>query len=235
MRFEDVLRFSTKHVIDATLTIKESMVTYPDDPKPEFQQVIVPYKKDRSYRITKMMIHSHLGTHVDFPSHVFSDTTTISNEHCLDALMGQAIVLDISKSKDLVTKETLMTFWNNDWTDCILVLKTGCGKQLEEGLLPDDYPVLSKEAASFLISKQIKAIGVDALSIDSMNSDSLVLHETFLQAGVPIIEGLYLERIPEGKYWMWCLPLKLKEPDGAPARVMMIPLPQETDNSRITR
>ncbi len=47
------------------------------------------------------------------------------------------------------------------------------------------------------------------------------VHHTLLGAGVIIIEGLDLAGVPPGDYELICLPLKLKDDDGAPARVFL--------------
>ena len=44
---------------------------------------------------------------------------------------------------------------------------------------------------------------------------------TSISAGVVIVEGLNLTGVPEGDYELLCLPLKLKDADGAPARVLL--------------
>jgi arylformamidase len=43
-----------------------------------------------------------------------------------------------------------------------------------------------------------------------------------LQAGVVAVEGLDLSEIEAGDYRLYCLPLKIKGSDGAPARAILI-------------
>jgi arylformamidase len=47
-------------------------------------------------------------------------------------------------------------------------------------------------------------------------------HEILLSAGVVIIEGLDLTEVSQGRYTLYCLPLKLLGSDGAPARAILI-------------
>ena len=42
-----------------------------------------------------------------------------------------------------------------------------------------------------------------------------------LSAGTIIVEGLDLREVEPGDYEMICLPLKVKDGDGAPARVVL--------------
>jgi arylformamidase len=57
--------------------------------------------------------------------------------------------------------------------------------------------------------------------VDKYPSDEFEVHQTLLQNGVIIIEGLDLREVEPGDYEMICLPLKIKDGDGAPARVVL--------------
>jgi arylformamidase len=46
-------------------------------------------------------------------------------------------------------------------------------------------------------------------------------HEILLSHGVVPVEGLDLSRIEAGAYQLICLPLKLKDCDGAPVRAVL--------------
>ncbi|RYZ46807.1 MAG: cyclase family protein, partial [Myxococcaceae bacterium] len=58
------------------------------------------------------------------------------------------------------------------------------------------------------------------LSIAGMEEGELT-HRLLLEAGVCIIEGLDLTRVEPGPHEMVCLPLRLANGDGAPARVLL--------------
>ena len=46
-------------------------------------------------------------------------------------------------------------------------------------------------------------------------------HHILLESGIVIIEGLDLTGVPSGDYELMCLPLRLKDASGAPARVFL--------------
>jgi len=46
-------------------------------------------------------------------------------------------------------------------------------------------------------------------------------HQVLLGAGVWIIEGLNLTKVKPGKYDLICLPVKIRNSDGAPARAIL--------------
>jgi arylformamidase len=64
-------------------------------------------------------------------------------------------------------------------------------------------------------------VGVDYLSVAPYKK-SLETHRTLLGAGVVVVEGLNLTGVTQGRYTLYCLPLKLVGSDGAPARVILV-------------
>ncbi len=64
-------------------------------------------------------------------------------------------------------------------------------------------------------------MGIDYLSIAPFKS-SKPTHKAFLEAGVVIVEGLNLSDVEQGTYDLYCLPLKLGNTEGAPARAILI-------------
>ena len=64
-------------------------------------------------------------------------------------------------------------------------------------------------------------MGIDYLSIEQYQKESRPTHHILLGDGVIIVEGLDLTAIPPGDCELLCLPLKIKDADGAPARVLL--------------
>jgi len=85
----------------------------------------------------------------------------------------------------------------------------------------EDFVYISQEAARYLAVQQVQAIGVDYLSVGGFFTDGLETHHALLEAGIWIIEGLNLSEVEPGIYELICLPLKIEESDGAPARAIL--------------
>ena len=84
------------------------------------------------------------------------------------------------------------------------------------------HAFLTPEAARWLVGQGFRLLGIDGPSVDAEEDDSLPVHRILLDAGVVIVEGLDLHLVPAGVYTLICMPLKLKDCDGAPARVMLL-------------
>jgi len=80
---------------------------------------------------------------------------------------------------------------------------------------------ISKEAAQHLVECGIRTIGIDYLSVGGYQRDGVECHRVLLGAGVWIIEGLNLTQVRPGKYDLICLPVKIRNSDGAPARAVL--------------
>jgi len=83
-----------------------------------------------------------------------------------------------------------------------------------------DYVYITPGAARSLVSDGIKVVGIDYLSVDKFDAEPET-HMALLGAGTIIIEGLDLRDVEPGDYELICLPLKVKDGDGAPARVVL--------------
>jgi arylformamidase len=91
----------------------------------------------------------------------------------------------------------------------------------QENQFQTDFVGLSADGADYLIRRGVKLVGVDYLSVAPFHN-SRPTHEILLSAGVVILEGLDLSGVSQGRYTMYCLPLKLAGSDGAPARAILI-------------
>jgi arylformamidase len=81
--------------------------------------------------------------------------------------------------------------------------------------------VLTPEGARWLVDRGVRLVGADTLSIEP-DTDSYPVHRILLGAGVVIVEGLALAAVAPGPYEFVCLPLRIVDGDGAPARAVLI-------------
>ncbi len=84
-----------------------------------------------------------------------------------------------------------------------------------------DYAYVTGDAARYLVGRGVKLVGIDYLSIEEHGTTGHPVHHALLGAGIVIVEGLDLAAVPAGDYELMCLPLKMKDADGAPARVLL--------------
>jgi arylformamidase len=102
-----------------------------------------------------------------------------------------------------------------------VLLKTRNSQRWSRGHFFEDYVYLSEEAAQYLEEREVKAVGIDALSIEGFRVEGFPVHRTLLGHDIGIIEGLDLSSAEPGRYWFDCFPLRIVGGDGAPARAVL--------------
>jgi arylformamidase len=201
---------------DATLPIHEKMVTFPGDPpfkiKPFFQR-----QQGDSFDLALMSLGTHLGTHVDPPVHYLAGGATV-DEIPLESLVGPAVVLDM-RGRSQVDQQALAKAPLGDHVR--VLFKTDNGPRLLEPSFHEDFVHLTEDGARYLVQKNVRLVGNDYLSIERYQNPGAPVHHILLKAGVVVVEGVNLLEVPPGVYEIYCLPLKIKGADGAPARILL--------------
>jgi len=84
-----------------------------------------------------------------------------------------------------------------------------------------DFVALTEDGARWLVARGVRLVGIDGPSVASYN-EGPAAHRALLSAGVVLVEGLNLENVAPGVYWLVCLPLRITGSEGAPARAILI-------------
>jgi arylformamidase len=194
--------------IDISLALSPTTPVYPGDPPLTIER-LSEARGGESFAVSRLTLGSHTGTHVDSPAHYLPGSTTV-DALPLDALIGSAVVLDISGRTGEIGPEELRA------------LPDGAERVLfRTNSPPIGGRALSTDAAALLAARGVRLAGIDTLSIGPAASPGEV-HRRLLAAGVVILEGLDLANAPAGGYTLLCLPLKLAGGDGAPARAILV-------------
>ncbi len=85
----------------------------------------------------------------------------------------------------------------------------------------EDFVAVDAGGARLLVEMGMKLVGLDYLSVASYQ-EPVPTHQILLSAGVILLEGADLSRVPAGHYTLYCLPLKLGGAEGAPARTILV-------------
>ena len=59
---------------------------------------------------------------------------------------------------------------------------------------------METELPDWLADRGVRLIGVDLPSVDPLDSKTLDIHHALGRRGITILEGLWLERVPAGRY-----------------------------------
>jgi arylformamidase len=198
------------------------MVHWPTDPSPRVERI-----KDRDkgdgVTLTEIQWIDHVGTHVDAPLHFIERGKTI-DEMPLNATIGRARVIEIEDTEAIKAEELASHRIRRG--ERILFKTQNSSRCYRTDDFVEDYVFISPAAAHFLVEKGIRAVGIDYISVGSyrhreMNHET---HETLLNNGVYIIEGLNLSEVKAGRYELICLPILLERGDAGSARAIVKPV-----------
>lgn len=202
-----------KKIIDISLPLDHSSVVYPGNPVVEIEE-----HKGATSVHSKLTLGTHTGTHIDAPRHVFNDGQGI-DEMDLDAFYGDCKVLDMTHVIGSVTQADLMgrEILKGDR----IILKTSNSERGFDAFY-DDYVYLDGDCAEYLADIKIALIAIDYFSIKQRGGSDNRPHTAFLEKNIPIIEAVNLKSVDEGSYTLSAFPLRIKNGDGSPARVVLI-------------
>jgi arylformamidase len=201
---------------DISVTIKSGMVHWPGDPAVSIRRI-----KDRdkgaAANLSLISMGSHTGTHIDAPSHFIPKGPSIDNIS-LDAMIGPARVIEVQDRECI--KEAHLRKCRIRCKERIL-FKTRNSQYRSGAAFKKNFVYISLEAAHYLAAKGVRAVGIDYLSVGGYYKDGVQVHQVLLGGGICVIEGLNLSQVQPGNYDLICLPLKILNGDGAPARAII--------------
>lgn len=205
-------------VIDLTHEINTQMSVFPGTPEFELKQ-IASIDKDL-YLEHQMLMVTHLGTHIDAPSHILNKGKRLV-EYDIEKFIGKAYVLDVSGTKDYITKDDLLTIPNLLNMEFILFY-TGASKDFATQAYFKTFPVLDDAACDLitdLSNHKLKGVGVDCISIDPIEPLSIDNHIKLLSHDLVIIENLKdIHKLIGLEFIISVMPLKVEKIEGSPIR-----------------
>lgn len=218
-----------KRYIDLTHTIHEGMITPPAPwhPVVEVTQLGRHCLEGReSYKVT---FGTHTGTHIDTPPHMIKNSGPRVDKIPLETTIGKCKMLRIPKgSYGKITVEDLENCGVEVKKGDRVVINTGWYKTWNTQKFFREYPYVSREAAQWLVDKGVIYVLMDMPSPDDPQEKLVAgqpnpVHVIFLVSGVFISEyATNLDEIPGNEFELIALPLKMRDLDGAPTRIVAV-------------
>lgn len=204
-------------IYDITVSISPDLPVYPGDPGIKIEKTMCLEHGDVC-SVSQLSFGTHIGTHVDPPSHFMRGGAAL-DQLPLDVLIGPARVVDVGE----VSAIDLRVLQQFDLQGVTRVLfKTRNSRLWDEATeFARDFVYLESDAAEQLVKMGVRLVGIDYLSVEKFNFDEPKTHYALLGNNVVVVEGLNLSAVEAGDYELICLPMKIKNGDGAPARVVL--------------
>ncbi len=208
-----------KRIIDCSTPLHPALVTWPGDSAP--QRVVNATFEKNQVEVSQWTLGSHSGTHVDAPRH-FTAIPTGADELSLDALVGPALVVDLTGVEGTSIEPQHIPEEAFQYKRLLFKTSNSTRGLMDQSTFSEDYVALSPATAQLLVDRGVQVVGVDFLSVEKKGNPGHPVHATLLSNGIINIEGVRLVDVEPGVYTMIALPIKLKGSDGAPCRVVLI-------------
>jgi len=185
---------------------------FPGDIAPQKEEILRMNKGDL-YNLTAFRMCAHNGTHIDAPFHFYKDGKAVE-ELELEKMVGPAYV---AEQKGYVTAEGAAS---------ILEKAKKTNAEAMKRILIKGDAIVTLDAARVFAKAGIELLGVESQSVGPEDAP-MAVHKILLGAEVVLLEGVRLNAVSEGVYFLNAAPLPLSGADGAPCRAILIDMEAE--------
>lgn len=173
---------------------------FPGDLAPS-QEHPLRIKKGDTCNVTNLSLCAHNGTHLDAPFHFCENGKTV-DQLDLHRVIGEAIVVSFEGELS--------------GTDIDRIMETAPKRILFKG-----HTVVTLEAAKALTRHEIELVGVESQTVGPEDAPMQV-HLELLGKEAVLLEGIRLDKVPDGTYFLNAAPVNLGGADGAPCRAVLV-------------
>lgn len=203
---------------DITPAVTPDLGVWPGD-TPLTREVLLDIAKGDTVTLSTLRATVHLGAHADGPNHYTRAGSGIS-ERPLTHYLGPCRVVSANVARGARVRLEDLVLRDLDAIDAHRVL-------IRTGTFPDpnawnsDFAALDPSLVDALAGKGVITVGIDTPSVDLQDSKDLPSHAAFARHDMAILEGLRLTGVPDGRYELIALPLKLLGFDASPVRAVL--------------
>ncbi len=176
---------------------------YEGDPIPEMKRVrgISP---DSYYNLSVLDACLHNGTHIDAPLHFVPDADSV-DKLPLEKFIGPCKVIEVSEG--IITGRLVEEYFPRD---CKRVLIKSKGRAF-----------IHCTGAEVMSRLGYELVGTDGVTVEAPDSDGST-HRSLLNANIAILEGLNLEEVKSGEYFLIAPPVKIGGAEASFTRAVLI-------------
>jgi arylformamidase len=180
---------------------------YPGDPAPK-REVLSSMDEGALYNLTALSLCAHNGTHLDAPSHFLKEGDSI-DKLPLEKTVGRCFVASCAG-----------VLSGEDAAEILRKAERALQERPKRLLLKGETEV-SLDAARVFASFGLSLLGNESQTVGPKDTP-MAVHLSLLSAGTLLLEGVVLEAVPEGVYFLSAAPLLLGGAEGAPVRAYLI-------------
>ncbi len=205
-------------IYDLSHPLHSAMPVYPSKGQP----VITPAAtiETDGYREMRLELDGHTGTHIDAPAHMLANGKMLT-DFPVSKFKGKAFIISMKSKKDCIGISDLKGFEKGIGSSDFVLFRTSWSIYWGYKEYLKGFPVLSQDAAKWLTTFNLKGIGVDAISVDPVETTDWPVHFILFRSEMVIVENLiFPENLENSSGMFYCFPLKYNNSDGSPVRAV---------------
>ncbi len=202
-------------IFDISPLVSDQTAVFPGD-TPFQAEFLMSFSGGNHLELSRITSTPHIGAHADSSSHYHAKGKGISDRP-LRPYLGRAQVIEVEAQKDRRIQVA-------DLKESVITEKRVLFKTLsfpDPNKWNDDFMSLSPELIHYLADRGVVLVGIDTPSVDPMTSKSLESHQALYQTEMCVLEGLDLQKIQPGSYYLVALPLAIQGLDASPVRAIL--------------
>ena len=208
---------SARRIWDISQTLRPGLPVWPGDTEFAFDRT---WRMDQGspVNVGRMTMSTHSGTHGDAPLHYAEDGLDAASMD-LAPYLGECFVVDARSARGEVGIGDLPHLGGADR----VLFRTY--DRFPHDAWRSDFTALDAGLIDWLAAQGVMLVGTDAPSVDPQESKTMDAHKAVLRHDMRILEGLVLDDVPEGRYELIALPLKIAGGDAGLCRAVLRELP----------
>jgi kynurenine formamidase len=212
-----------KMLIDLSHTIENGLVTYKGLPAPVICDYLSRedskkfYEEGTQFQIGKIEMVTNTDTYIDCPFHRYAHGKDLSEMGLESFTDLEGIIIRVPHTDTLtVTVEHLR---GHEIRNRAVLIHTGWDRHWNTEHYYENHPHLTKEAAEYLKTCDVKLVGIDSHNIDDTRGKSRPVHTILLGAEILIVEHLCnLDAVPSEGFTFSAIPPSFKGVGTFPVR-----------------
>ncbi len=181
------------------------------------RRVSMAFDQGHALELSSIVSTLHIGAHADAPSHYQAGGVSIDGRDPLIYIgAAQVIRVRLPRGERIEPRHLPST----QITAPRVLIRTDSFPD------PDcwngDFNSLSPALVEHLAALGVKLIGIDTPSVDPADDKRLESHQAIAAHDLAILEGIVLDQVPDGTYFLIAPPLRLEGADASPVRALLL-------------
>lgn len=203
-------------IYDISPILSENTAVFPGDQKFS-RNISLDFKNQDNLLLSAISTTVHIGAHTDAPNH-YKDQAEGISDRSLNYYLGPVQVISVNlvkKSRILVKHIEAVKI-----TAQRILFKTNSFPNPNQW--NSDFCSLSAEVVDYLAKQGVILVGIDTPSVDLSDDKILESHTEIYKNNMAILEGIVLDKVNDGNYFLISLPLKIQFADASPVRAILL-------------